>query len=108
MAVDGKVTVAFDITNQGRREGAEVAQVYIGDSHAPVPRPVKELKGFAKVRLAPGETKRVQIVLDRRAFSYFDDRARRWTAAPGTFDVLVGSSSQRIELRGSVVAASNP
>ena len=108
IAVDGKVTVAFDITNQGRREGAEVAQVYVGDSHAPVPRPVKELKGFAKVRLAPGETKRVQIVLDRRAFSYFDDRARRWTAAPGTFDVLVGSSSQRIELRGSVVAAYNP
>jgi beta-glucosidase len=101
-SVDGKVMVAFDITNQGRRAGAEVAQVYIGDRHAPVPRPAKELKGFAKVVLAPGETKRVQIALDRRAFSYFDDKAKRWTAAPGDFDVLVGSSSQQIELRGKV------
>jgi hypothetical protein len=54
------------------------------------------------VRLAPGETKRVQIALDRRAFSYFDDKAKRWTAAPGAFDVLVGSSSQQIELHGKV------
>ena len=103
MAVDGVVTVAFDVTNQGKREGAEVAQVYVGDRHAPVPRPPKELKGFAKVTLAPGQTKRVQVVLDRRAFSYYDDKAKAWTAAPGDFDVLVGSSSQQIELRGKAV-----
>jgi beta-glucosidase len=99
-AVDGVVTVAFDLTNQGKREGAEVAQVYVGDRHAPVPRPPKELKGFAKVKLAPGQTKRVQIALDRRAFSYFDDKAMQWKAAPGEFDILVGASSQQIELRG--------
>jgi beta-glucosidase len=100
MAVDGVVTVAFDVTNRGRREGAEVAQIYVGDRHARVPRPPKELKGFAKVKLAPGQTKRVQIALDRRAFSYFDDKAMQWKAAPGDFDILVGSSSQQIELRG--------
>jgi len=96
------ITVAFDITNQGKREGAEVAQLYVGDRHAPVPRPPKELKGFAKVKLAPGESKHVQIVLDRRAFSYFDERTGKWTASPGDFDILVGSSSRQIELRGKV------
>lgn len=100
MAVDGTVTVAFDVTNQGQRAGAEVAQVYVGDVRAPVPRPPKELKGFAKVALAPGETRRVQVTLDRRAFSYYGPKG--WTATAGEHDVLVGSSSQHIELRGKV------
>jgi beta-glucosidase len=102
LAGDGRVTVAFDVSNRGQRAGAEIAQVYVGDDHAPVPRPSKELKGFAKVKLAPGETKRVKVVLDRRAFSYFDDKAMAWTAAPGDFDILVGSSSQQIQLRGKL------
>jgi beta-glucosidase len=98
---DGMVSVAFDVTNTGKREGAEVAQVYVSDGHAPVPRPAKELKAFAKVRLAAGETKRVELALDRRAFAYFDDE-KSWTVAPGSFEILVGSSSQQIELRGKV------
>jgi beta-glucosidase len=97
---DGSLTVAFDVTNRGKREGTEIAQVYVADSHAPVPRPPKELKGFAKVKLLPGQTQRVQVVLDRRALSFFDDQAMAWKAAPGEFDILVGSSSQQIELRG--------
>jgi beta-glucosidase len=102
MPDNGLVTVAFDLTNTGKREGAEVAQLYVGDGHAPVPRPVKELKGFAKVNLKPGESKRVLIALDRRALSYFDQTAKQWKAAPGDFEVLVGSSAQRIELRGKL------
>jgi beta-glucosidase len=102
MPKNGPVTVAFDVSNTGKRQGAEVAQLYVGDGHAPVPRPVKELKGFAKVSLAPRETKRVQITLDRRALSYFDETAKQWTAEPGDFDVLVGSSAQHIELRGKL------
>jgi beta-glucosidase len=102
MAVDGVVTVAFDVKNQGHRAGAEVAQVYVGDRHAPVPRPPKELKGFAKVTLAPGQSQRVQLTLDRRAFSYYDVKTKAWRAAPGDFHILVGSSSQQIELRGKV------
>ena len=102
MPDNGMVTVAFDVTNTGKREGAEVAQLYVGDGHAPVPRPVKELKGFAKVSLRPGESKRVSIALDRRALSYFDETAKQWKAAPGDFEVLVGSSAQQIELRGKL------
>ena len=102
MPANAPVTVAFDLTNTGPREGAEVVQLYVGDGHAPVPRPVKELKGFAKVSLRPGESRRVSITLDRRALSYFDETAKQWKAAPGEFEVLVGSSAQQIELRGKL------
>ncbi|HZB44465.1 MAG TPA: glycoside hydrolase family 3 C-terminal domain-containing protein, partial [Pyrinomonadaceae bacterium] len=94
--------VSFDVKNVGGREGADVAQVYVGDTHAKVPRPAKELKGFAKVSLRPGETKRVSVRLDRRALSYYDAEAKRWRADPGDFDVLVGRSSAQIELRGKL------
>src|SRR5256885_88071 len=81
-------------------EGAEVAEVYVGDGHASVPRPVKELKGFAKVDLKPGESKHVTVSLDRRAMSYYDVNSKQWKADPGDFEVLVGPSSQEIALRG--------
>jgi beta-glucosidase len=77
-----------------------VAQVYVGDAHARVPRPPKELKGFAKVTLRPGETRRVTVALDARAFSYYDAAAKRWRYDPGDFDILVGRSAEQIELRG--------
>jgi len=94
--------VSFDVTNSGEREGATVAQVYIGDAHAPVPRPAKELKGFAKVSLRPGETQHVTVPLDDRSFSYYDVNARAWKLAPGSFDVMVGGSELEIELKGTV------
>jgi beta-glucosidase len=99
---DGPVTVAFDLTNTGDYEGEETAEVYVGDSHSPVPRPVKELKGFAKVDLKPGETKNVSVVLNDRAFSYYDEKAHQWTITPGAFQISVGSSSKDIALRGQV------
>ncbi len=79
---------------------AEVAQVYVGGTHASVPRPAKELKGFSKVSLRPGETKRVTVPLDTRALSYYDVNAKQWRAEAGDYDVLVGHSSAQIELRG--------
>ncbi|MGB6718719.1 MAG: fibronectin type III-like domain-contianing protein, partial [Candidatus Acidiferrales bacterium] len=94
------VTVSFNVKNVGHRAGAEVAELYVGDSHASVPRPVKELKAFAKVFLRPGEQKGVTLALDRRSFSYFEVKNNRWTADPGDFSILVGSSSARIELKG--------
>jgi beta-glucosidase len=97
------VVVAFDVTNSGSREGAEVAEVYVGDTHARVPRPVKELKGFSKVMLKPGEMRHVQVSLDRRAFSYYDVEKKDWAAAPGEFAILVGGSSDNTPLRGSLV-----
>ncbi len=96
------VRVEFDVANTGTREGAEVAQIYVGDSHGRVPRPMKELKGFAKVNLQPGETRHVTVMLDERALSYFDVTTKQWRIDPGDFDILVGSSSDQIELRGTV------
>jgi beta-glucosidase len=99
------VSVFFDVKNTGSRAGAEVAEVYVGDLHASVPRPVKELKAFAKIDLQPGETKRILVRLDRRAFSFFDVKKEQWSAEPGEFAILVGSSSNRIELQGKFVLA---
>jgi beta-glucosidase len=99
---DAPVTVSFDLTNTGLREGEETAEVYVGEPNATVPRPIKELKGFAKVDLKPGETKTVSVTLNRRAFSYYDVKTRQWTANPGIFEIKVGSSSQKIELTGQV------
>lgn len=97
-----QVSVTFDVTNSGARAGADVAEVYVGDRHAPVPRPVKELKGFAKVDLSPGETKSVTVNLDRRAFSYYDVGKHAWTVAPGDFEIYVARSAVEIELTGKV------
>jgi beta-glucosidase len=94
--------VSFDVTNTGKREGAEVAQVYVADNHAKVPRPAKELKGFTKVSLKPGETRHVTVALDQRALSYYDADSKQWQADPGEFEVLVGHSSDQIELRGKI------
>jgi beta-glucosidase len=99
---DQPVTLTFDVTNTGARPGAEVVQVYVGDQHASVPRPVKELKGFAKVQLNPGETKQVKVTLDRRAFAYYDVQGHQWTVAPGDFDIYVAHSAAEIKLTGKV------
>ncbi len=96
------VTVSFDVTNTGQRAGAEVAELYVADGHAAVPRPAKELKGFARVELKPGETRSVTLVLDRRAFAYYDVKKKDWAVAPGEFTVLVGGSSDSLPLKGTV------
>ncbi|MEI8198103.1 MAG: glycoside hydrolase family 3 C-terminal domain-containing protein, partial [Phycisphaerae bacterium] len=97
---DGTVQVAGEISNTGKRAGAEVVQLYVGDEHAPVVRPPRELKGFARVKLQPGETKAVRFTLNRRDFSYYDVTAKAWTAAPGRFEISLGASSRDLRLRG--------
>jgi len=104
-AKPGAYEVNFEVTNTGQRAGAEVAQLYIGDAHASVPRPPRELKGFAKVELKPGETRQVTIALDPRAFTYYDVKDKLWRADAGEFDVLVGRSSAAIELKGKIKLA---
>ncbi len=96
------VEVHFEVTNTGSRAGAEVAEVYVGDRHSGVPRPKKELKGFAKVNLAPGETRQVAVKLDRRAFAYYDVKTHDWKIEPGDFEVYVARSAAQIELTGKV------
>jgi beta-glucosidase len=102
IAGDEPVRLSFEVTNTGKRAGAEIAEVYVSDKHAKVARPIKELKGFSKSFLKPGETKKLSVVLDRRAFSYYDVAEKQWKAEPGDFEILVGSSSDKIELRGKV------
>jgi len=97
--------ISFDVKNTGTREGADVAQVYVGEKQTRVPRPAKELKGFVKVNLQPGETKRVSVVLDGRALSYYEVKAKQWRAEPGDFNVFVGRSSEQAELRGKLTLA---
>jgi beta-glucosidase len=96
------IKVEFDVTNTGQRAGAEVAEVYVGEPHATVPRPVKELKGFNRVSLNAGETRHVSVTLDRRAFAYYNIKDHDWTVDAGDFDVYVGSSSAHIDLTGKV------
>jgi beta-glucosidase len=90
-------TVRFTVTNTGRRAGAEVAQVYVEDVEASVPRPPRELKGFVKVTLKPGQSRRVTVKLDDRAFAFWDGG---WRIEPGLFRIHVGSSSRDIRLTG--------
>jgi len=96
------VPVTFDVTNTGSVAGAEVAQLYVSDPSAKVSRPERELKGFEKVRLAPGETKHVTLNLDARAFSYWDSTAHKWTIDPGKFVIRVGDSSESTPLSAEV------
>ncbi len=90
--VDG-VTVLVDVTNTGQVAGKEIVQVYVRDPESRLIRPVKELKGFAKLDLQPGETKTASITLDSRAFAYYDPAYRQWITEDGEFDILVGASS---------------
>jgi beta-glucosidase len=96
------VQVSFDVTNTGKREGSAVPQVYIGDTQAAMPRPIKELKGFAKVNLKPGETRHVTIPLNERSFQYYDVNAKQWKASSGAYEVMVGSSSADIVLKSTI------
>jgi beta-glucosidase len=98
----GTFTVGFDVTNTGDRAGATVAQVYVADPQGSVPEPSKQLKGFSRVTLKPGETQHVTVALDPRAFAYYDAAAKKWAVTPGDFGVLVGGSSADIALKGSV------
>ena len=93
MTADGKLTVTVDVRNTGSVAGAEVLQLYISDSKSSQPRPVKELKGFKKVSLAPGEKQQVDFTIDRSALSFYDETTGDWTAEPGEFVVTVNNSS---------------
>jgi len=96
------VTVAFTLSNVGERKASETAQLYIRPRGPSVERPVKELKGFAKAALAPGESRRITLTLDARAFSVWDTARGAWYAEPGAYDILVGGSAADIELQGTV------
>ena len=95
--------VSWDLTNTGSRDGADVAEVYVGEADSRVPRPPMELKGLARVDLPAGSTQRVSVSLNSRAFSYYDVSAHEWRIDPGDFTVFVGSSAEQIQLKGTIV-----
>lgn len=96
------VALSFNITNTGGYEGAEVVQVYVRDIASKEARPLKELKGFQKVFLRPGETKHVSVTLDRDAFQYFSEKKSDWVFESGEFEIWVGASSKDIRLKTKV------
>lgn len=93
MTTADTLRVRVTVKNTGRRAGAEVVQLYVSDAESSLPRPLKELKGFEKVMLQPGESREVEFLLDCTSLSYFDDTKHEWVAEPGRFEVLVGASS---------------
>jgi len=99
--------VSFDVTNTGSRGGDAVPEVYISPKQSGVPRPAKELKGFSRVSLQPGETKTVKIPLTTRSFAYYDVSRKMWRAEKGAYGVQVGSSTEQIELKGTVTLTSD-
>ena len=104
-----ELTLSFKVKNTGAAAGAEVAQVYVVNPESKIYKAVKELKGFSKVFLAPGEEKTVEITLDEKAFSFYNVLINDWHAESGKYGILVGASSQDIRLEGEVnVVTSKP
>lgn len=103
LVVDGfDVTVSITVTNTGDRDGAEIVQVYVRDPECSTYRPTQELKGFEKIWLAAGESKRISIALDERAFAYWDVAQHDWVVEPGGFDIALGASSRDIRATLSI------
>ncbi|MGD0990114.1 MAG: glycoside hydrolase family 3 C-terminal domain-containing protein [Candidatus Sulfotelmatobacter sp.] len=101
MSGDARAIVSAVVRNTGARKGAEVVQMYVADPSAMVDRPVRELRGFERVELAPGESKTVTFQIDRRALSFYNTETHGWIAQPGRFEVFVGSSSRALPLHGT-------
>jgi beta-glucosidase len=99
-------TVTVDITNTGAAAGKETAQLYIEDKTGSTIRPARELKGFCKVSLAPGETKQASFTLDKRSFSWYHEGMKDWYCAPGAYTVVIGASSRDLRLRADVAVKS--
>ena len=99
LAANGRIRVSADVTNTGSRPGAEVVQLYIGDEESSLPRPVKELKGFQKIALDPGQTQTVTFEITPDMLQYYDDARGAWVAEPGAFTAYVGAASD--DIRGT-------
>ena len=101
------ITVSVDVTNTGNVAGKEAVQLYVKDMTASTIRPEKELKGFEKVQLAPGETKTVTMKLDKRSFAWYNTQLHDWYAASGKYEVLIGASSRDIRLSETIELSSS-
>ena len=102
MTENDNLTVSFRIKNTGDVSGYEIAQLYVADKDSTIYRPEKELKAFKKVWLNPGETKEISLVLNKRAFAFYNVNINDWCVESGDFDILVGASSADIKLSATV------
>jgi beta-glucosidase len=96
---DGSAAVRVKVANTGKRAGDEIVEVYVAPPKQSVPRPPRELKGFARVSLAPGETKEVAVSLEPRSFAFWDDHGKDWAVEGDRFEILVGASSRDVRLK---------
>lgn len=94
--------IACDITNVGKREGSEIAQLYVGDVKSSLPRPIHELKGFSKLTLKPGEKKTAKFIITKDELSFYSPKDKAWIAEPGEFIISIGSSSRDLPLQGKL------
>ena len=101
VAADGTLTATVTVKNTGKRTGAEVIQLYVSDHNSAVEMPVKELRGFQKVTLKPGESRDVTITIGGRAFQYWDEGKGDWTTSLGARTLLVGTASDNLPLKAS-------
>jgi beta-glucosidase len=97
------IKVSFDLTNTGKVGGSEVAELYVGQQNPKVERAIKELKGYKKVFLKPGESKRVTIELNDRSLAYYDEKSKQWVVDADTFNIALGASSADIRLNAKLV-----
>jgi beta-glucosidase len=97
---DGQVKIEVNVKNSGTREGDEVVQLYIHDVACSVKRPAKELRGFERISLKPGETKTITFIVPGEKLSFYDENSHKFIVEPGVFEVMVGSSSEDIRLTG--------
>lgn len=97
MKIDEQIVITVPITNTGKRIGSEIVQLYISDLKSSLPRPIKELKGFSKIQLAPGETQEVTFLIDKQALSFFNDSRHEWVAEPGKFEAQIAASATDIK-----------
>ncbi len=96
MKINGKVSVSVDIKNTGQRKGAETVQMYIRDNYSSVTRPVKELKGFKKIWLEPGQSQTVNFTIDPESLSFYD-KDMKWIVEPGEFTIMIGGASDKTQ-----------
>jgi beta-glucosidase len=97
---EDEIVITLDVTNNGSLAGQEIVQVYVSDVKCRLARPVQELKAFAKVKLAPGETETVSLTLDRQSLAFYDPIVADWVTEAGEFEVRIGASSR--DIRGKI------
>ncbi len=99
MVKGGSLQATVTVSNTGNVDGDEVVQLYIRDMVGSITRPVKELKGFEKVYLKAGESKTINFIINKEKLSFYDQKMN-WTTEPGTFDIMIGNSSDHLVLNG--------